>query len=122
MTFVILWYNQTNLLHESKMRATKDNIIEYLKDIKPELSKKGVDKLALFGSFAKDEQNIYSDIDIAISKESDFLSKFSAYAYFDLISLIKEKVSMKFHKKTDIFDLDSKGDFKKNIEKELIYV
>lgn len=32
------------------MRATKENIIHYLKDIKPQLKEKGIEKLALFGS------------------------------------------------------------------------
>ncbi len=104
------------------MTATKENILIYLREIKSELNQKGVIKLALFGSFAKDEQGVYSDIDIAISKDRELLSRSSAYAYFDLLSFIKDKISLKFHKKIDIFDLDSKSDFKKSIEKELIYV
>lgn len=104
------------------MRATKENILAYLKDIKSELNQKGVEQIALFGSFATNKENVYSDIDIAISKNSGIFSNGSVYLYFDLLSDIKEKLSKKFHKKVDIFDLDSKGDFKKSIEKELIYV
>ncbi|MDO9266900.1 MAG: nucleotidyltransferase domain-containing protein [Sulfurimonas sp.] len=43
---------------------------------------------ALFGSFAKDTQTVYSDIDIAISKKNDYLSDNSSlktvfsYRYF----------------------------------------
>lgn len=104
------------------MRASKDNIIEYLRELKLELHKKGILKLALFGSYAKNEQTVYSDIDIAILKDKKFLAHSSSYAYFDTVSFIKEKIRTKFHKNIDIFDLDSTGDFKKSIEKELIYV
>lgn len=104
------------------MNVTKENIIEYLKDLKIDLNKKGIDKIALFGSFANGTQNIYSDIDIAISKEKDFLTKYSSYSYFELISSIKENIRKKFHKNIDVFDLDSKSSFKESIEKELIYV
>ncbi|TLP41246.1 nucleotidyltransferase family protein [Arcobacter arenosus] len=104
------------------MKATKENILLYLKEIKLDLNKKGIDKIGLFGSFATNNQNIYSDIDIAISKNPDYLSSNSAYNYFELLSYIKEKIRSKFHKNIDIFDLNSKSDLKKNIEKELIFV
>lgn len=55
------------------MRATKENILSYLQEIKSELTHKGIQKLALFGSYAKDEPTIYSDIDIAIQKDKTFL-------------------------------------------------
>ncbi len=67
------------------MRATKDNIINYLKDLKPELSKNGISSLALFGSFASGNQTVYSDIDIAISKEKNFLKNNSSYDYFEIL-------------------------------------
>jgi predicted nucleotidyltransferase len=104
------------------MKATKENIIEYLKNLKSELKSKGINKIGLFGSFAKGEENIYSDIDIAISKDKDFLSYNTAYSYFQLISDIKKEARINFHKNIDIFDLDSKSSFKNSIEKELIYV
>lgn len=104
------------------MRATKDNILNYLKEIKYDLEKMGVTRLALFGSFAIEKQNVYSDIDIAIVKEKKSNTNFDSYDYFELINFIKEKVRQKFHRNVDIFDLDSKSSFKKSIEKELIYV
>ncbi|MEA3383875.1 MAG: nucleotidyltransferase domain-containing protein [Campylobacterota bacterium] len=48
------------------MRATKENIIEYLKELKKELLSDGIVTVALFGSFATKKQNVYSDIDIAL--------------------------------------------------------
>jgi len=104
------------------MRATKENILQYLQEIKEELQEKGIVKIALFGSYAKDSQNVYSDIDIAISKDIYFLEKNSSYSYFDIIGNLKEKIRKKFHRNIDVFDLDSKSSFKQSIEKELIYV
>jgi len=104
------------------MRATKENILQYLQEIKEELQEKGIVKIALFGSYAKDSQNVYSDIDIAISKDIYFLEKNSSYSYFDIVGNLKEKIRKKFHRNIDVFDLDSKSSFKQSIEKELIYV
>ena len=104
------------------MRATQENIIEYLKELKKELLSDGIVTLALFGSFATNKQSVYSDIDIAISKEKDFLKNKSSYNYFDIISKIKTKIKIKFHRNIDVFDLDSNSELKKSIEKELLYV
>ncbi len=104
------------------MRATKESILEYLKEIKPELVNDGISSLALFGSFAKNTQNVYSDIDIAISKKNQFLENSSSYFYFDLIAKIKSKVQKKFHRNIDVFDLDSNSELKNSITKELLYV
>ena len=104
------------------MKTTKESILHYLKEIKPELELYGIEQLALFGSFATGNQNVYSDIDIAIKKKSDFLQNYVAYDYFNLISNIKQKIRLKLHRNSDVFDLDSDSTFKDTIEKELIYV
>lgn len=104
------------------MRATKENILAYLKDIKSELAQDGIVSLALFGSFARNEENIYSDIDVAIKKEKDYLKTRTAYTYFEEVSKIKEMIQKKFHRNSDIFDLDSDSPMKKNIQQELQYV
>ena len=104
------------------MRANQKNIINYLKELKPELLKDGIVQIALFGSFAKNQQNVYSDIDIAISKDKDFLLHNSPYQYFDIINKIKSKIKKQFHRNIDVFDLDSNSDLKCSIQKEILYV
>ena len=104
------------------MRITKNIILQYLKEIKPELESHGIEKIALFGSFAKEEQTVYSDIDIAIKKKSDFLEKYSAYDYFNMISNIKQKIRQVLHRNVDVFDLESDSELLESIEKEIIYV
>lgn len=78
--------------------------------------------MALFGSFSRDEQNVYSDIDIAIVKDKTFRDNYCVYHYFDVVKKIKKNISKKFHRGVDIFDLDSNSEFKHSIKKELIYV
>ncbi len=43
----------------------KEEILNKLKEIKPLYEKEGLEILGVFGSYAKDTQNEFSDIDIA---------------------------------------------------------
>jgi predicted nucleotidyltransferase len=104
------------------MEITKEKILHCLAELKPTLKPYGIEELALFGSFATNEQNVYSDIDIAIKKEKDFLKNHSPYDYFELMNNIKVMIRKKLHRNSDIFDLDSNSSFKDSIKKELIYV
>lgn len=104
------------------MRATKKNILEYLHEIKSELYSEGITTVALFGSFARGEQTVYSDIDIAIKKETAYLKKRTAYTYLEEIAKIKEMIQKKFHRNSDVFDLESNSPMIESIKKELLYV
>ncbi len=104
------------------MRATKANLLQYLKEIKPQLQQRGIAKLGLFGSYARGDESVYSDIDIAIGKSSDFLHQKNAYDYFEEIAELRKMIRQQFHRTIDIFDLDSDSGFKKSIVKDLIYV
>jgi len=104
------------------MKMTQEKVLAYLKELKAELEVEGIEKVALFGSFATQTQNVYSDIDIAIQKKKNFLDEHSAYEYFDLVKKIKDKIRKTLHIPSDVYDLDSQYGFKKHIEKELIYV
>ena len=104
------------------MKVDKSNIIIFLNEIKTELSEDGIVKLGLFGSYARDEESVYSDIDIAIKKENGYLNNRTAYDYFDEVSKIKNLINKKFHRNIDIFDLDSNSTMRDEIMKDLIYV
>ena len=104
------------------MRADKSSIIDFLQEIKTELLNDGILKLGLFGSFARDENNVYSDIDIVIQKENNYLDSRTSYEYFNEISKIKNLIRNKFHRNSDIFDIDSNSSMKDEILKDVIYV
>ena len=100
----------------------KEQILAYLKEMKGQFEEKGIDKIALFGSFAKDRANRLSDIDVAIQLKKDYLNEHDVWEYFRLIDSLKKSLFLRFSKKVDVYDLDSDNDIKRRIEEELIYV
>jgi predicted nucleotidyltransferase len=104
------------------MEANRAQIIETLKRLKPLLAKEGIDQLALFGSFAREEATPYSDVDIAFRRAPFYRKEQSAYDYFILMEKLKSDLRTSLHRNVDLFDLDSDSPFRVQIEKELIYV
>ncbi len=95
---------------------TKDEIISYLKEHKNEFAKKyKISKLALFGSYSRDENRDDSDIDIAI--ETPISDYFLLYDF-------KEELENFFHTKVDLIRIREKMNeaLKGRILKEGIYV
>jgi predicted nucleotidyltransferase len=71
----------------------------------------------LFGSYAREEAKLGSDIDIVISFNKD------AKNLYHIKSEIRDIIESKFQKKVDIANLDSiKSEYKEEILKEIIYV
>jgi len=104
------------------MKPTKEHILEYLHELKNELHHEGIVQLGLFGSYARGENTIYSDIDVAIKKEESYLKHRNAYAYFEEVAKIKRLIFEKFRRSSDVFDLDSNSSMKDSILKDVIYV
>jgi len=100
----------------------KEHILQYLTQLKSELIQKGIVKIGLFGSFAQDKADDFSDIDIAIKIEKDYLEKHDVWEYFNLIQMIKKKLSLHFSRQVDVFDLDSTGSIKNEISDKVLYV
>lgn len=96
--------------------AKKDEILNFLKNHKNEYKQKyNISKLALFGSYARNEANSNSDIDIVIETPlSDY------FLLFDL----KENLEKAFNLKVDLIRLrkNMNKSLKKRIDKEALYV
>ncbi len=105
-----------------KKRSLSPLILKYLTEKKVDFEKDGIEKIGLFGSYAKGTASNDSDIDIAIKLKKNYLQNHDVWEYFKLIEKIKNQITDKFYKKSDIFDLDSKIDIKQQIQEELIYV
>ena len=101
---------------------TQKDILIFLTDIKPQLQKDGIEQVGLFGSYARNNATLTSDIDIAIKLDKNYLDKNDVWNYFNEINKIKEMVYNKFQMKSDVFDLDSCSSLKDKIEKEVLYV
>ncbi len=97
----------------------KDEIINQLKKLKPIYEKEGLIILGLFGSYAKETQTKFSDIDIAYKLDYDKFSQkyIGGFAKLLRIDDIKKELHDTF--KTPI---DFIPDTNKSIMKDLIYV
>ena len=87
-------------------RLNSEKIIETLKREQAKMKEKGVKKIGLFGSYAKNKQKKKSDIDILVE-----FDKISADNFFGLLFFL-EKL---FRKNVDLVEL-------KSLRKELNYV
>ncbi len=95
---------------------TKNEIITYLKEHKDDFMQKyQISKLALFGSYSRDENRENSDVDIAI--ETPLSDYFKLYDF-------KEELENSFHTKVDVVRLRDKMNMalRRRIEKDGIYV
>ncbi len=96
---------------------TQDEILKSLSDVKPYLQEKyGVQKIGLFGSYARNEATAQSDIDIYVElKENTFRKLAGLWVYLDeLYNGIKVDVYNN-HRHT-------KGAIAKYIQEETIYI
>ena len=98
---------------------TKEQILDYLREIKVNSIFK---EIGLFGSYAKDSSDCFSDIDIAIRVDNQYLKTHDVWDYFDAIKSLQRSILEQFHIKSDIFDLDSISPFKEQIIEDIIYV
>lgn len=94
---------------------TKEEIISFLQTHKSELECRfGLTKIALFGSFARNQAHEASDI--------DFLIETRTKSYDNLFDL-QEFLETNLHNKVDLCSLDSIRPFiMRSIQEELIYV
>ena len=92
----------------------KTNILNYLKEHYSEFKNKyNVEKIGLFGSYARDEATENSDIDIFVKMKPSL---------FDMVA-IKEQIENDLDRKVDIVreHKNLKPIFLKMIQKDLIY-
>lgn len=93
---------------------TKLDILNYLKEHYQEFkSQYNIERIGLFGSYARDEATKDSDIDIFVTMKPNM---------FDMIA-IKEQIEEDLHKKVDIIreHKNIKPFFLEMINKDLIY-
>jgi predicted nucleotidyltransferase len=94
----------------------KQNILLTLQEIKTELQQQyGVETLALVGSYAREEANATSDIDVFITLKRPS---------FDCLAGVQEKLEQHFGEHVDII-LDGKHlreSFRQTMQQEVLYV
>jgi len=97
---------------------TKEQILEYLKEHKAEFEKKfNIERIALFGSYARGDANSNSDIDILIELQNNTKNVYS------IKKELKEFLSNAFKKDVDIARIKYlQPYYKKEILKDSIFV
>lgn len=86
-------------------KSIKEPILLYLKELKPKLEKEGITEIGLFGSFAKEEATIYSDIDIFVKTTDKFRKKHLGFAGFDFLEDLRQDIAKHFDKEVDLCDI-----------------
>ena len=97
----------------------KTDILVQLKNLKPKYEQEGLILLGLFGSYAKDTQNQFSDIDVAYKLNYDKFSQKYKDGFAKLLRIddIKAELQNIFRKEIDLVP-----DNNQSIMKGLIYV
>jgi len=99
---------------------TKEYILNILKEVKPKYQKEGIDILGLFGSYAKDTADEFSDIDIAYKLDYEKMSEQQDKNVFRVlfrIDEIRKELQKKLKRRIDFV-----SDKNKKILKGIIYV
>jgi uncharacterized protein len=94
----------------------RETILAELRRMKPEFSRRyGVNRMALFGSFARDTAHPDSDIDVVVELAEPDL--------FDLVH-IKESLETGFRRPVDVipYTASMNGFLKARIQSEAVYV
>lgn len=97
----------------------KNEILSKLKELKPIYEKEGLILLGLFGSYAKETQTKFSDIDLAYRLDYDKFSSNYKGGFAKLLRIDDIKKELQSIFKTPI---DLVPDSNKSILKELVHV
>jgi len=95
----------------------KENVLSYLTSHKHEFHEKyGIIKIGLFGSYARNENNDLSDIDLAIEMNTEKKNIHTFFAF-------KRELESIFNRKVDVgIESSLKPVAKEELKKEIIYV
>ncbi|HIP12424.1 MAG TPA: nucleotidyltransferase [Arcobacter sp.] len=103
---------------------SKEDIILKIKEIKPIYEQEGLVLLGLFGSYAKNEANENSDIDLLYKINTElFMKTHKGFTGFSRILDIKSELKDIFKKNIDLCTINGNSKtFKEFALKEAIYV
>lgn len=90
---------------------TKREMLKNIKAVKSKYEEEGLTIIGLFGSYAKDESDEYSDIDIAYKIDYEKFSQYYQDGFSKLLRIeeIKEELQKNLHKKVDFIPVNNRG-------------
>ncbi len=106
------------------MPLSKNEIIQKLKELKLRYMEEGFIIVGLFGSYARDENQNSSDIDIIYDVDDIYLQKYSGFEAISRVREISQELAKEFKTRVDIVSLPKYGNkrVQESIKKDLIYV
>lgn len=107
------------ILFKGRAVLQKNEIVSKLQELKPKYEQEGLILLGLFGSFARDNQNAFSDIDIAYKLDYDKFSQKYKDGFSKLLRIDDIKSELEHTFKTKI---DFVSDTNKKLLKDIVYV
>jgi len=98
-------------------------LINKLQNLKKRYLKEGFEIVGIFGSYARGEEDLYSDIDIAYKLNHNKFYKDDAFEKLFRLEEIQNELEKNLKKRVDIVSLNSPNERLKNeIEKEIIKI
>ena len=105
------------------MQNSKNEILQFLTILKPELTAEGIISLGLFGSVAKDTNTEKSDIDIVYETSDKFINNHKGWSAFTYLNThLRNKIAKKFNTHVEMFDLNSSSSIVEKVRREALYV
>jgi len=102
---------------------TKEKILQDLHHYNNTHKKDGFMLFSLFGSYARDAQDLFSDIDITYRINHNIFYKNNAFAKLSKIDEIKDELQKIFHKKIDLIPANTNNTLlQKVLQKEQIII
>ena len=100
----------------------KEHILNYLSSVKEQYQEEGFYIKALFGSYARDEADVRSDVDILVEASKEFANKYG-FGAIARIKEIQDELSQALGVPVDLADSSGMGSTaKKFIIDRAIYV
>ena len=101
----------------------KEKIIKSLQKFNIEHKDEGFVFISIFGSYARNENDIFSDIDLTYKINHDKFCKNDAFAKLLKIEEIKKTLEESFHKRIDLIPANTQNMMiKENIEAEQVFI
>ena len=94
-----------------------------LKDFKKRYITEGFEIVGVFGSYARKDEDVFSDIDIAYKIDHSKFFKNNAFKKLLRIEEIKKELKLCFHKEVDLISLNSNNQrLNESIKNEMILI
>ncbi len=105
------------------MFLDKQQLIDELKVFNQRYEQNGFKIMSLFGSYARNTQSLFSDIDLTYKVDSKLFYKENAFLALSKLEEIKRELEMQFHKKIDLIPVNTKNYLiQQQLQKEQIFI